>query len=126
MARDGSVRLHFGDGEHLFRLRIGDMLELQDRINSFRLPLLIRSGHPNPPLIGPATLVRECGVGNLWPHELREIMRLGLVGGGMRASNIEVLLARHFNNYSITELSLKTFEVLKAAFLDDDTPAGKD
>ena len=83
MARDGSVTLPFGDGVQLFRLRLGQLFELQDKINRPRLQLMAAAGVENPQPIGPGMMVQMLGRGDMWPHEIRELLRLALIGGGL-------------------------------------------
>ena len=33
--------------------------------------------------------------GDAWPHEVREVIRLGLIGGGMKTDRALVLVKRH-------------------------------
>ena len=61
MARDGSVTLPFGDGLQLFRLRLGQLFELQDKINRPRLQLMAAAGVENPQPIGPGMMVQMLG-----------------------------------------------------------------
>jgi hypothetical protein len=71
-----------------FRLAIGECRQLQDIINRPRLELGM------PPL-GPTSLIRLLASGDAWPHEVREIIRLGLTGAGMKTDRALVLLKRH-------------------------------
>ena len=73
---DGTVALQFGDAEYSFRIAFGQWRELQESVNKPRLEI------GEPPL-GPMALLRALLEGNAWPHDVREVIRLGLIGGGM-------------------------------------------
>ena len=124
MARDGSVTLPFGDGVQVFRLPLGKLFDLQDKINRPRLQILAAAGIENPQPIGPGTMVQMLGRGDLWPHEIRELFRLALIGGGMRPAAAEIELHKHFDKQGLGELSLLAVQILNAAFIDD-APAEK-
>lgn len=87
-AQDGSVSLTFGDGEHLFRIAFGQWRELQESINKPRLEI-------GEPPIGPMPLLRALLDGGAWPHDVREVIRLGLIGGGMKPDRALVLVKRY-------------------------------
>jgi hypothetical protein len=116
MPRDASVTLHFGDGEHCFRLRIGQLVELQEKINRPRLAMLVAAGVENPAPIGPGRIVEALGRGDLWPHEIREILRIGLIGGGAKPLAADTLLRDNLDHYALGELSLMAVQIINAAF----------
>lgn len=120
MARDASITRHFGDAEYLFRMRLKELFELQDKINRPRVALLAAAGVANPQLLGPLSIMRLLASGELWPQEIREIIRIGLVGGGMKPAAADVLLHHHFARYSIIEISELAQAVLDAAIAGDE------
>lgn len=66
MSSDGSVTLKWADGEHDFRLPIGQLRELQRTCDAGPLQILDRIGN------------------RAWRlDDIRETIRLGLIGGGM-------------------------------------------
>jgi|SRR6187397_1034257 hypothetical protein len=85
---DGTVALQFGDAEYSFRIAFGQWRELQESVNKPRLEI------GEPPL-GPMALLRALLEGNAWPHDVREVIRLGLIGGGMKSDRALVLVKRH-------------------------------
>ena len=85
---DGTVSLVFGDGEHAVRIAFGQWRELQESINKPRLEI-------GEPPIGPMALLRTLLEGNAWPHDVREVIRLGLIGAGMKSDRALVLVKRH-------------------------------
>ena len=85
---DGSVTLQFGDGDYPFRIAFGQWRELQESVNKPRLEI-------GEPPIGPMVLLRCLLDGNAWPHDVREVGRLGLIGAGMKGDRALVLVKRH-------------------------------
>lgn len=85
---DGSVSLAFGGAEHTFRIAFGQWRELQEAINGPRLAV-------GEPVLGPMSLLRAMLDGNAWPADVREVIRLGLIGGGMKPDRALVLVKRH-------------------------------
>ena len=118
-AEDGTVSLAFGDGEYSFRIAFGQFRELQESINKPRLEI------GEPPL-GPMPLLRALLDGSAWPHDVREVIRLGLIGGGMKTDRALVLVKRHvemvpyFVNMPIARTILQT-----AMFGPPDDQVGK-
>jgi Phage tail tube protein, GTA-gp10 len=68
MSADGSVTFAWGDGEYRFRLGIGELQELQDKCNA-----------------GPFEIYQRLATGAWRVNDVREPIRLGLIGGGMDA-----------------------------------------
>lgn len=66
MTSDGSIAVHWADGEHTLRLAIGQLRELQKRTDA-----------------GPAELLDRLHTRRWRVDDLRETLRLGLIGGGM-------------------------------------------
>lgn len=77
-ARDALVRLDFGDDEHAFRLRIGELRELQELCDA-----------------GPPVVFARLGSASYRVEDVRETIRLGLVGGGMKAVDAMRLVRRY-------------------------------
>lgn len=84
MSRDGSIELFWGDGEHLFRLPIGHLRELQEKT--------------------------DCGPYRIWMRlrehdwrvdEVRETIRLGLIGGGMKPFDAHRLVVRYIDEFGL-------------------------
>ena len=87
-AEDGSVSLQYGDGEYIFRIAFGQWRELQESINKPRIEI-------GEAPIGPMALLRALLDGNAWPHDVREVIRLGLIGGGMKSERALVMVKRY-------------------------------
>lgn len=110
MSADASVSLFFGDGEQRFRIAIGEFRELQEKVNGRR----IEAGMP---AIGPTTLANLLRANDAWPDDVRDVLRIGLVGGGMKPAEAHRLLVRHFDGKPPIEFYLTAFTVLMAAFV---------
>lgn len=59
------VWLEFGDGSYLFKLKLKQIAELQEKANA-----------------GIGTIYARVELGDYWVEDLNETIRLGLVGGG--------------------------------------------
>jgi hypothetical protein len=79
VSRDGKVTFAWGDGEeHTFRLSIGQWDDLQEETEC-----------------GPFELFRRMAAGSWRVKDIRQTLRLGLMGGGMQAIPATSLVARH-------------------------------
>ena len=119
-AEDGSITLQFGDGDYTFRIAFGQWRELQENINRPRLDAGL-------PIIGPADLIRELFSMNAWPADIREVIRIGLIGGGMKSDRALVMVKRYLENKPHFAASLLAGKIVKAAmFGPEDDPVGKE
>jgi hypothetical protein len=91
MSADGGITLFWGDDEHRFRLAIGEFRELQECVNLRRLK--IGAG-----IVGPMSLLNSLRISDAWPDDVRDILRLGLVGGGMEPKGAHRLLRTYFDD----------------------------
>ena len=66
MSRDGSCSFDWADGEHRFRIGLGEARELQEKTGC-----------------GPYFLQARMASGDWRVDDVRETIRLGLIGGGM-------------------------------------------
>lgn len=64
--RNGAVALDFADGAHHFRLGMGELEELQEKTG-----------------VGPFRLTERLMSGDWYVADVRETIRLGLIGGGL-------------------------------------------
>lgn len=111
MSRDGSTTFFYGDAEHRFVLTIGGLQELEEKCNAGGEEILLR------------ILSRRQRT-----LELREILRLGLIGGGMAPAEVNVLLGRYFDPPERPKLEAKepAARILSAALQGaPDEPLGK-
>lgn len=123
MSRDAGIRLFLGEGEFDFALRIGE-LRLLEESRSRSL-----AAHGFSP--GEACLERMLGrlIGGGWLiEEVREILRLGLVGGGMRKERAYDLVERHVAPPDLMACASTAYAVLAAALVGspEDQPGGGD
>lgn len=81
MSRDASIELDFADGTYRFRLAIGQLAELDEKTD--RGPLELLSMIDN----------------HTWrPLHVREVIRIGLIGGGTAPAKATVLLKRYLDD----------------------------
>lgn len=80
MSRSALVNVAWADGDYDFRLRVKELEELQEITNC-----------------GPHFLFRRVSSGDWWVRDLRETIRLGLIGGGMEAVKAKTLVERYFD-----------------------------
>lgn len=120
MSADGSIDLDWADGHHRFRLALGQLRELQEKINGPRVAL---GATP----IGPFTLLQLAVARDLWPQEVREIVRLGLIGGGMKPIDALALVIRYVDERPLLESLPPAALILRAALVGvpDDNKTGK-
>jgi len=78
MSRRGTVELQFADGTHLFRLRIGELIELQEKCDA-----------------GPAHILMRLSSQAWHVNDVKETLRLGLIGGGKTAAQAHALIQRY-------------------------------
>lgn len=79
MSRDGSITLVWGDGERRFRLRIGELRELQEKTGNS----------------GPSEIALRLSNGRWRIDDIRETLRLGLIGGGTAPADAYMLISRY-------------------------------
>ena len=78
MSRSAEITLAFGDGEHAFRLAIGQLRELQEKCDA-----------------GPPLILKRLHEASWRVEDVSETIRLGLIGGGMDAIKALSLTARY-------------------------------
>lgn len=105
MSADASLTMDWGDGEHRFRLAIGQLRELQDKCGA-----------------GPAEILRRITDGTWRIDDLRETLRLGLIGGGMQPVKALVLVQRYVDVRPLMESVPPAQSVLLAALVGPPGP----
>lgn len=111
MSRDGSTTFFWADGEHRFCLQIGGIRELEEKCKAGSQEIFLRVAQ-----------------GRWRIDDLRETIRLGLIGGGMAPADAHLLLARYFDLPSRPKLEAvePTLRILKEALTgSEDEPLGK-
>lgn len=112
MSADGSITLLWGDGENRFRYAIRAWRELQEKVNGRRHAMGLE-------LIGPMTLLMDVRSGNAWPDDVRDILRIGLVGGGLSIAQAHRKLVNYFDETPPYAHNLVAFKVLEAGLIGD-------
>lgn len=98
MALPGQITIPFGDGRHPFALPLGQVRELQEKTGG----------------IGPLMLLRRIQGGSWLIDDLRETIRLGLIGGGMAPVEALKLVERYCDARPPAEYAPSAHAVLLA------------
>lgn len=119
MSGDGSVTLEWAGAERKFRLALGQLRELQEDLNRWRAMI-------GAPLIGPNSLLKLLQAGDAWPSDVRDIIRLGLIGGGESPAAVPGLLRRYVDERPLVESTQVAQAILLVALVGvPDDPVGK-
>lgn len=103
MSRHGDITFVWGDGEHTFRLAIGQLRELQEKTKAGPLELLARLDN------------------GLWRvDDAREVLRLGLIGGGMTPVAAYEVVAKYADARPFAESIVPAKLILAAALYGTD------
>lgn len=110
MSRLGAVDLQFGDGEYPFRLRMAQLIELDEKFE-----------------IGPQRMLIDYSNDDARAPWTREIIRLGLIGGGMKPSDAFAKVKNYVDQRPLIESVMHAQVILAAAVvgLPEDEPPGK-
>ena len=107
MSRSGQVKIDWADGEHTFALKIAQLIELQEKCDA------------GPPLI----LARLQG-GAWLVSDVRETVRLGLLGGGASPTDALKLTMRYVDERPLGENAIVAQIILASALFG--APEGKE
>lgn len=102
MSADGSTTLLWADGEHRFRLAIGQLRELQEKCD-----------------VGPGELLMRLTTHRWRVDDILQTIRLGLIGGGMAPIDALVLVTRYVENRPWGENVVIAAQILVAAVTGD-------
>lgn len=105
---DARVTIPWGDGEHVFRLALAQLLELQEKTDA-----------------GPVELVARIQAHRWRVQDLRETIRLGLIGGGKTPTEALVLVSRYVDGRPLLESEPVAAEIITAALALPDAAPGK-
>ena len=86
MSADGSVTLIWGDGEHRFRLGIGELRELEQKRGA-----------------GSEVIMNRIFDGSYFIDDVRETMRMALIGGGLDATRALAKIGKYVGHGQIAE-----------------------
>lgn len=113
MSRLGLISINWADGEYSFALKIKQLIELQEKCDA-----------------GPPHILARLE-GNAWRvNDIRETIRLGLIGGGLDPSKALKLTINYVDEMPLGENALFAQVILAAAILgapegQEDAPAEK-
>ncbi|HRP26018.1 gene transfer agent family protein [Thauera sp.] len=105
MTRDASIDLDFADGTYRFCLRYGELMELQEKTDAGPVWVLNR-------LMLPTAENRGWRV-----EDIVHVLRLGLIGGGMKPSDALRLVRTYVEARPPMECLLHAQAVLSAALM---------
>lgn len=111
MTRSAKIQGVFGDGIHDFRLRIGELEELQEKCDA-----------------GPEEIFTRLLSTSWRVADIRETLRLGLIGGGMAPTPALVMISRYASEGSLTEWRPLAANIIAASINgapDEDKPPGE-
>lgn len=111
MSRSARYTGVFGDGKHDFLLTIGALEELQEKCDA-----------------GPEELWNRVLSGSWRVADIRETIRLGLIGGGMEPIKALVMVERYAKEGNLSPLKPLVASIIGAALVgapDEDAPPGK-
>lgn len=109
MSANGLITIDWGDGTHTFRLAIGQIQELQEKTK-----------------VGPRRLWMRIISGDWLVDDLRETIRLGLIGGGTPPVVALGLVRRYVEERPLLESIQPAIQILAAALNGvPDDPVGK-
>lgn len=98
MSRDASVTLKWADGAYKFRLPIGQIRELQEKVDA-----------------GPAWILDRIRTGAWRVDDLRETIRLGLIGGGAKPGEALKLVERYVDAQPLADSVPAAMVILSTA-----------
>ena len=109
MSARADTTIAWADGDYLFRLAIGQLRELQDLCGT-----------------GPFAVFRRLQEGDWRVEDVRETIRLGLIGGGLAPERALILVKRYVDERPLMENLFTAQAVLIAAVIGvPEDPVGK-
>jgi len=98
MSRNAQITEDFADGTYPFRLAIGELEELQEKTNA-----------------GPYTVLRRLVSGDFFVADIRETIRLELIGGGLGAVDAMRLTRQYVDAFPLFHNTNLAVQILSAA-----------
>lgn len=109
MSADGSIDIVWADDNHRFRTGLKEWREIQDKCGCGLIEILDRLAY------------RKWKI-----DDIREPIRIGLIGGGMTPTDALMLVMRYVDGRPLQESVPVAFAVIGAAIVGDrDDPVGK-
>lgn len=111
MSRDARIDLDWADGAHVFRLAWAQLGELQDKCDA-----------------GPYMILKRLEDGSWRIEDVSNVIRLGLIGGGMPPAEALKLVRRYVEARPPMENVIPAHVIMTAALLGapDDAPGEGD
>lgn len=107
--RDSRIDLTWADGDYSFQLKWGQLAELQDRTN-----------------VGPYFMLNRLYDGSWKIEDISNVIRLGLIGGGLSPVTALTLTKRYVEERPLLENHPIAVVILKACLVGvDDEPVGE-
>lgn len=101
MSANGTIIIAWANGEDTFCIaKVGHLLDLEDKCSA-----------------GVAAIMRRLEDGSWRLNDVRETIRLGLIGGGMAPEQAMVTVKRHVDDQPLARSVLLAYEVLAAAMV---------
>lgn len=100
MSRDASITLDWADGTYQFRLAWGQLVELQEKVDA-----------------GPFVILQRLNSGGWRVQDISQVIRLGLVGGGMKQADALKLVRLHVEAFPPAENLMVAQAVLAAGLM---------
>lgn len=100
MSRDGSITFSWADGEHKFRLALGQLRELQEKADA-----------------GPELIFTRLEAGSWRVDDIVETIRLGLIGGGADSTKARTLVQRYVGAGSLLDNVMPAMQIIAAALI---------
>lgn len=109
MSAFGDISFDWADGTYKFRLGLGEIRQLQEKTG-----------------LGPLALFHRIQTDQWLVDDLRETLRLGLIGGGMRDLKALALVRDNFDNRPKIDAKEPALRILGAFLIGvPDDPVGK-
>lgn len=110
MSRNGSCEFVWAGDERTFRLGLGELFALQDKLDA-----------------GPAEIATRLRLGNWRLQDVQETFRIGLIGAGEDAKKAKALVDTHIVPGRIQSHVLMAFAIIVSALQgDENDPVGKE
>jgi len=98
VSRAGQISINWGDGEHTFALKIKQLIELQEKCDA-----------------GPPFILSRLEGGSWRVNDVRETIRLGLIGGGASVTDALKLTINNVDDQPLGQNALFAQVILSAA-----------
>ena len=98
MSRLGQITLEWADGDYTFALKIKQLIELQELCDA-----------------GPPYILTRLQSGTWRVNDVRETIRIGLIGGGMASHEALKMVKRHVDDEPLAYNALVAQAVISAA-----------